>query len=102
MTGRQSFLQKLYPLLMRFARTVGKKGKILKNEQGPRPRVAFSTLTIISNKGDMMPPSKCNGKKLLLVNTPSVCGYTAHYVELQELPERFPGLVIIGFPANYF
>lgn len=102
MTGRQSFLQKLYPLIMRFTRTLGKRGQILKNEQGTRPHTAFSSLTIVSNKGDMIPMSKFAGKKLLLVNTASDCGYTAQYSELQQLQERFPGLVIIGFPANDF
>jgi glutathione peroxidase len=102
MTGRQSFLQKLYPLIMRFARTLGKKGKILKNEQIQRPRVAFSALTMVSNKGDMVPMSQFSGKKILLVNTASDCGYTAQYAELQDLQERFPELVIIGFPANDF
>jgi glutathione peroxidase len=87
---------------MRFARTIGKKGKILKNEQGQRPRVAFSSLSIVSNKGDMVPMTRFAGKKLLLVNTASDCGYTAQYAELQELQERFPELVIIGFPANDF
>ncbi|WP_298733718.1 glutathione peroxidase [uncultured Chitinophaga sp.] len=102
MTGRQSFLQKFYPLIMRFARTLGKKGRILQNRQEQKPRVAFSTLTMVSNKGDMIPMSQFSGRHLLLVNTASDCGYTAQYAELQELHERFPQLVIIGFPANDF
>lgn len=102
MTGRQSFLQKLYPLIMRLSRSLGKKGKILGNEKGVRPRVDFRSLTLVSNKGDMVPMARFAGKKLLLVNTASDCGYTAQYAELQELQERFPELVIIGFPANDF
>ena len=102
MTGRQSFLKKIYPLIMRFTRVLGKSGKILKNEQATMPRVAFSSLTIVSNKGDMVPLSRFEGKQLLLVNTASDCGYTSQYAELQELQERFPALVIIGFPANDF
>jgi glutathione peroxidase len=81
---------------------LGKTGKILGNENGVAPRVDFSSLTIVSNKGDMVPMSRFAGRKLLLVNTASDCGYTAQYAELQELQERFPELVIIGFPANDF
>ena len=43
------------------------------------------------------------GKKLLLVNTASKCGYTKQYAELQKLSELHKDkLVIIGFPANNF
>ncbi|WP_134089886.1 glutathione peroxidase [Olivibacter sp. XZL3] len=43
------------------------------------------------------------GKKLLLVNTASKCGFTPQYKELEELSKRFAGkLVVIGFPANNF
>jgi glutathione peroxidase len=43
------------------------------------------------------------GKKILIVNTASECGYTPQYKELQALYEKFKGkLVIVGFPANNF
>ena len=43
------------------------------------------------------------GKKILIVNTASECGYTPQYKELQELSEKFKDrLVIVGFPANNF
>jgi glutathione peroxidase len=43
------------------------------------------------------------GKKILIVNTASECGFTPQYEALQELHESMGDkLVIIGFPANNF
>jgi glutathione peroxidase len=43
------------------------------------------------------------GKKILIVNTASECGYTPQYKELEALYEQYKTkLVIIGFPANNF
>ncbi|MEL6862871.1 MAG: glutathione peroxidase [Bacteroidota bacterium] len=43
------------------------------------------------------------GKKLLIVNVASECGYTPQYQQLQELYEEFKDkLVVIGFPSNDF
>lgn len=47
--------------------------------------------------------SQYKGKKLLIVNTASECGYTKQYAELQKLAQAYKGnLVVIGFPANNF
>jgi glutathione peroxidase len=43
------------------------------------------------------------GKKILIVNTASECGYTPQYKQLEELnKEMGDNVVIIGFPANNF
>jgi glutathione peroxidase len=47
--------------------------------------------------------SKYKGKKVLIVNTASQCGFTPQYAGLEELYEKYKGkLVIVGFPANNF
>ena len=47
--------------------------------------------------------TKYRGKKLLIVNTASQCGYTPQYGDLEKLYEQYKGkLVIMGFPANNF
>ena len=43
------------------------------------------------------------GKKVLVVNVASRCGYTPQYEDLQQLHEQFGNkLVVLGFPANDF
>ena len=43
------------------------------------------------------------GKKILIVNTASQCGYTPQYEGLEKLYEKYKDkLVIVGFPANNF
>jgi glutathione peroxidase len=47
--------------------------------------------------------SSLKGKKVMIVNTASKCGFTPQYKELEEVYEKYKGsLVIIGFPANNF
>ena len=47
--------------------------------------------------------SSFKGKKLLIVNVASKCGYTKQYAQLQELYENFGDKVLVlGFPANNF
>lgn len=47
--------------------------------------------------------SSYKGKKLLIVNTASKCGFTPQYEDLQKLYEKYKDkLVIVGFPANDF
>jgi glutathione peroxidase len=47
--------------------------------------------------------SQFKGKKVLIVNTASECGYTPQYAGLQELHEKFGDkVVVLGFPCNDF
>jgi glutathione peroxidase len=47
--------------------------------------------------------SAYRGKKILIVNTASKCGFTPQYEDLQKLYEKYKDkVVIIGFPANDF
>lgn len=43
------------------------------------------------------------GKKILIVNTASKCGFTPQYADLQKLYDQYKDkLVVVGFPADNF
>lgn len=43
------------------------------------------------------------GKKVLIVNTASECGFTPQYADLEKLANEYKDkLVVVGFPANNF
>ena len=48
--------------------------------------------------------SQLKGKKVMVVNVASKCGFTPQYEQLEKLYETYKdqGFVIIGFPANNF
>ena len=47
--------------------------------------------------------SKFKGKKILIVNTASECGFTPQYEDLEKLSKMYKDkLVVVGFPANNF
>jgi glutathione peroxidase len=58
---------------------------------------------VASLDGKTIDFSKFKGKKILIVNTASNCGYTPQYEGLESLYEKHKDkLVIVGFPANNF
>jgi len=47
--------------------------------------------------------AKYKGKKILIVNTASKCGYTPQYEALQKISKEYADkLVVVGFPCNQF
>ena len=64
--------------------------------------------TIYDYKVEALDGSEINfadfkGKKILIVNTASECGFTPQYADLEKLYEANKDkLVIVGFPANNF
>ena len=59
--------------------------------------------TMTSIDGQDINLAAYKGKKILIVNTASECGYTPQYEGLQKLHETYGEKVaILGFPANNF
>lgn len=101
MTFRQKLLKTFYPLIM----WGSKKNDAEKNANAAAvpPPVSFYSLNAKMNNGTELYFETLKGKKVLLVNTASDCGYTAQYQDLQQLYEQYKDeLVILGFPANDF
>jgi len=102
MTVRQKILKAVYPALMWYTKIRGKNVTELKNEQ-KRPPVSFYSLKATLNNGETLDFISLKGKKVMLVNTASDCGYTGQYDALQKLYEEHKSeLFVLGFPANDF
>ena len=100
MTYRQKVLKAVYPVFMWWNKITGKKNDKLENEKTVPP-VSFYSLKTTLNNGSVLNFSDYKGKKVLIVNTASDCGYTDQYEDLQKLFET-KNLAVIGFPANDF
>jgi glutathione peroxidase len=64
---------------------------------------SIHNFTVKSIDGKDIKMSSFKGKKILIVNTASKCGYTPQYESLEKVYEQYKDkLVIIGFPCNQF
>jgi glutathione peroxidase len=103
MTVKQKVLKAIYPLFTSFNRLVRKNTQVLTNKSKTKPPQSIYDLSVQLNDGTRLSLDNLKGKKILLVNTASDCGYTGQYVELQKLYQQHKEkLVIIAFPANDF
>jgi glutathione peroxidase len=102
MTIRQRILKAAYPLWMLLNKVTNKKRTVLDNDEN-NPPVSFYSLHGTLNDGKDFDFSATKGKKVLLVNTASNCGYTNQYNDLEGLHKQYRDkLVVIAFPANDF
>ena len=64
---------------------------------------SIHSFTVKSIDGKNLNLASFKGKKILIVNTASKCGYTPQYEGLEKVYEQYKDkLVIIGFPCNQF
>lgn len=102
MTTRQKILKAVYPAWMWVTQLTGRNTTVAENKMA-KPAVSFYSLQAMDNNNELFDFGKLKGKKILLVNTASECGYTAQYAELEKLYHQYKDrLEIIVFPANDF
>lgn len=75
---------------------------IAKTDTNPLNRTIYD-FKVEALDGSTIDFASFKGKKILIVNTASKCGFTPQYKGLEELYEKYKDhLVIVGFPANNF
>ncbi|GAB3660807.1 glutathione peroxidase [Echinicola sediminis] len=73
-----------------------------KSQADMQPKTLYD-FTMTDIDGNTVDFSQYKGKKLLIVNVASKCGYTPQYEDLQKLNEEYGDkITILGFPANNF
>jgi len=72
--------------------------------QEETPAGSFHDFTVTDIDGKSYKLSALRGKKVMVVNVASKCGFTPQYEPLQKLYEKYRNqdFVVIGFPANNF
>ena len=80
---------------------MGGPDKLEKQSSGSAPSI--HGLSINGLNGKTISLKEFKGKKLLIVNTASQCGFTGQYADLQWLYEKYSDrIAILGVPCNQF
>jgi glutathione peroxidase len=88
---------------MKARKIKGSQDLVLYNSTNVKPKTSFYNLQERANTEALINFEQFKGKKVLIVNTASDCGYTGQYEDLENLYKQYnEGLVVIGFPANDF
>lgn len=75
-----------------------------KNNQKITENMSFYDIKVNDINGQSYDFSQLKGKKVLLVNTASECGFTPQYADLEKLYKQYGGsnFVVIAVPSNDF
>ena len=103
MTTQQQILKALYKVIMLKGKLFPSLKDIKKNTHLVPANAIFYDINVVANDGTAIDLSKYKGKKIVIVNTASNCGYTAQYDELESLFTEYKNYVtVLAFPANDF
>lgn len=91
-----------YPLRMFLSKITGIGIRTNKNEKMKTPPLSFYSLSGITNSGKEVSFEQFRGKKVVIVNLASQCGFTPQYDELEKLHQQHPEVAVLGFPSNDF
>ncbi|MEO8412030.1 MAG: glutathione peroxidase [Ginsengibacter sp.] len=101
-----SILKKLfsstYSLRMKLSKLTGVGITINANKSNKMAPINFYSLQATTNANEEVLFEKYRGKKVLLVNLASQCGFTPQYAELEQMHEQNKNIIILGFPSNNF
>lgn len=101
MTFKQKLLKAAYPAFMWFSGKKAGEDKIISNDK--KSLISFYRLSDTLTNDMTYNFDQLRGKKVLLVNTASNCGYTPQYDALEKLYKQHSDkLIVLGFPSNDF
>jgi glutathione peroxidase len=64
---------------------------------------SFYNLSAINMQGEVVHFDSFKGKRVLIVNTASKCGFTGQFEDLQKFHEQYQdSVIVLGFPSNDF
>ncbi|MEO6134617.1 MAG: glutathione peroxidase [Ginsengibacter sp.] len=86
---------------MKLSKAIG-AGRTYSNDRKIKPATSFYSLQASLNSGEIISMEKYKGKKVLIVNLASQCGFTRQYEELEMLHQQNKQVVVLGFPSNNF
>ena len=98
----ETLLSAFYPLRMKVSEMTGVGIKVLGNPGNIKAPQSFYDLKMNLITGSEISFERYRGKKLLIVNVASKCGYTPQYTSLESLYKSEDNLEILGFPSNDF
>jgi glutathione peroxidase len=76
---------------------------VLSNDKNINPMTSIYDIALVDIQGRPVTLSAFKGKKMLIVNTASKCGYTPQYARLEELHKKWgQKIAVLGFPCNDF
>lgn len=101
-------MKKLFIMLLSFVAFINSCAQ-KKSEASKTKTKELMGKTIYDYKVDALEEGKTinfadfKGKKILIVNTASECGFTPQYKDLEQISKEYGDkLVVVGFPANNF
>lgn len=98
MKGPTLFQDLKYKVLKKFAPVI-----FAQNNSEIFPLVPVYDIPLVDIQGKPFSLAAFKGKRIVIVNVASRCGYTPQYAGLQELYQKYSDrLTVLGFPCNQF
>ena len=98
----ETLISASYPIRMKVSEMTGIGIKVVNNTENIQAPVSLYDLKMNLNIGYEISFERYRGKKLLIVNVASKCGYTPQYTSLETLYKSEDNLEVLGFPSNDF